>query len=54
MASHGVETEKLELSYVSRKNLEVLKKEAKGKKIKHYTIAISKADTVIKKIVRNY
>ena len=31
MASYGVETEKLELSYVCRKPLAVLKKEADGK-----------------------
>lgn len=54
MASYGIETEKLELSYVSRKSLEVLKKEAKGKKIKYYTLDIQKADRVIEKIIRAY
>lgn len=38
MASYGIETEKLELSYVCRKPPAVLKKEAKGKAIKYYTL----------------
>ena len=54
MASYGVETEKLELSYVCRKPLAVLKKEADGKAIKYYTLQIEKADQEIEKSIMNY
>ena len=54
MASYGIETEKLELSYVCRKSLGVLKKEANGKEIKYYTLQIEKADEVIEKAIMAY
>ena len=54
MASYGIETEKLELSYVCRKPLADLKKEAKGKEIKYYTLQIEKAEEVIEKAIMTY
>ena len=54
MATYGIETEKLELSYVCRKPKSVLEKEAKGKEIKYYTLQTDKVDHEIEKMILNY
>ena len=51
MASHGIETEKQELSFVCRKPLTELKARAGTKPVKYYDIQIAKAEQEIEKMI---